>query len=163
MAETTTGRQSMMKIARATKRQADWVVRHRIEMFRSMGWSEDELEKTEPIVREFFAMAPNNDIDCYLVTEEGKIVGGCAVSILRMLPSYKNRTGLQAYLHNMYVEPDYRGKGIATALLEFILDTYTKRGIRRFTLHASEMGRPLYEHMGFEKSDNYYSKSIQDT
>jgi GNAT superfamily N-acetyltransferase len=131
-------------------------------MFRSMGWSEEELSKTEPIVREFLATSSGRGVDCYLAMEDDRVVGGCAVSVQRMLPSYKNRTGMQAYLHNMYVEPDYRGRGIATALLEYILDTYRKKGISRFALHASEMGRPLYERMSFEKSDNYYVKSFQD-
>lgn len=152
-----------MKIVRATKDEAEWVVRHRIEMFRSMGWTEEELKMTEPTVREFLASSSARDVDCYLATEDGKIVGGCAVSIQRVLPSYKNRMGLHAYLHNMYVEPDYRGRGIATALLEFILETYRKRGVDRFELHASEMGRPLYERMGFEKSDTYYVKSVRDS
>lgn len=152
-----------MKIVRATRGQADWIVRHRIEMFRSMGWSEEELKKSEPIIREYLAAPSARDVDCYLVMEDGKVVGGCAISVQHVLPSYRNRTGMHAHLHNMFVEPEYRRRGIATALLDFIIDTYRKRGVSRFELHASEMGRPLYERLGFEKSDTFYIKSFQDS
>lgn len=151
-----------MKIVRATRAQADWVVRHRIEMFRSMGWSDEELEKSEPIVREFLATPSARVIDCYLAMEDGKVIGGCAVSVQRVLPSYRNRTGMHAHLHNMFVESEYRRGGIATALLEFIIDTYRKKGVSRFELHASEMGKSLYERLGFVKSDTFYIKSFQD-
>jgi GNAT superfamily N-acetyltransferase len=130
-------------------------------MFRSMGWNEEELKQTESIVREFLSANSDGDIECYLAMEDRNVVGGCALSVQKMLPSSRNRTGLQAYLHNMYVEPEYRGRGIATALLTFIFELCQKRGIQRFSLHASEMGRPLYERIGFEKSDNYYVKTSQ--
>lgn len=150
-----------MKIVRATKSRADSVVRHRVEMFRSMGWSDQELERSEYIIRAFLRSPSAHGIDCYLALEDGKVLGGCAVSIQRTLPSYRNPSGLHAYLHNMYVEPEYRRRGIATALLEFIVETYRKKGVSRFELHATDMGRLVYERLGFEKSDNYYVKSFQ--
>lgn len=52
---------------------------------------------------------------------------------------------------NLYTHPDYRKKGIATKLLDLIIDEVKSRGIRIVTLETTEMGRPLYEKYGFVK------------
>ena len=41
-----------MEIVRATENDRDWILRHRVEMFRDMGMSEEGLTKTEEITRE---------------------------------------------------------------------------------------------------------------
>jgi len=125
-------------------------------MFRSMGWEEGDLLKTESVARQFLETSWSEELECYLAIEDDKVVGGCAVAVQRMLPSSRNPGGTQAYLHNMYVEEEYRGRGVATALLDHIFSVCRMRGIRRVTLHATDMGRPIYERMGFEMSDNYF-------
>ena len=145
-----------MKIEKAGTDQIRWIVRHRVEMLRSMGWAEEDLLKTELVVRQFLETSWTEELECYLAIEDGIVVGGCAVAVQKVLPSSRNPAGTQAYLHNMFVEPEYRRRGIATALLEHIVDVCRGRGILRLVLHATDMGRPIYERMGFEISDNYF-------
>jgi ribosomal protein S18 acetylase RimI-like enzyme len=47
------------------------------------------------------------------------------------------------------VEPDWRRRGVAEALMRAVLDVLALRGIRRIVLHASDDGRRLYERLGF--------------
>lgn len=129
-------------------------------MLRSMGWAEEDLQKTESVVRRFLETSWTEELECYLAVDDGTVVGGCAVAVQKVLPSNKNPAGTQAYLHNMFVEPEYRRRGIATALLEHIVDVCRRRGIKRFVLHATDMGRPIYERMGFEISDNYFVLAV---
>jgi GNAT superfamily N-acetyltransferase len=50
---------------------------------------------------------------------------------------------------NIYVEPDQRRSGIASLLMNTVLDFARSKGAASVTLHASQKGRPLYEKMGF--------------
>jgi GNAT superfamily N-acetyltransferase len=49
----------------------------------------------------------------------------------------------------MYVEPDYRRRGIARQLMNAILAWARDGRVARLVLHASQDGRHLYTAMGF--------------
>ncbi len=55
----------------------------------------------------------------------------------------------RGYVLNVFVEPEYRGRGLARALMELCVTEARSRGIRVVALHASDAGRPLYEKLGF--------------
>ncbi|MHA2242455.1 MAG: GNAT family N-acetyltransferase [Candidatus Thorarchaeota archaeon] len=142
---------------RAETKDGDWIIRHRIEMFRWMDFSEEDLIATEPLVREFLKGKWGDEIDFFLAVENDEVVGGCAVSYSQILPSHVNPTGKQAYLHNLYVEPEHRHKGFATKLINFVLDLCLKQGIRKINLHSTDMGQRIYDQAGFVKVENYYT------
>jgi ribosomal protein S18 acetylase RimI-like enzyme len=55
---------------------------------------------------------------------------------------------LRGYLLNVYVEPEYRKRGLAHELVERCMGEARRRGIRVVTLHSSQAGRPIYERFG---------------
>jgi ribosomal protein S18 acetylase RimI-like enzyme len=57
--------------------------------------------------------------------------------------------GPEAIVLNVYVEPAWRRRGVADALMRAVLDALAARGIQRVVLHASDEGRRLYERLGF--------------
>lgn len=58
--------------------------------------------------------------------------------------------GEVAWLAMMLVEPDLRGRGIGTALMQHGLAYLERQGVRSVRLDATPFGRPLYEKLGFE-------------
>jgi GNAT superfamily N-acetyltransferase len=50
---------------------------------------------------------------------------------------------------NVYTEPTWRGRGIARALMQALMDWADTAGCDRVLLHASDAGRPLYQSLGF--------------
>lgn len=50
---------------------------------------------------------------------------------------------------NVITVPRYRCRGIARRMMQKMLRWLEKQYIRRVTLHTSDMGRPLYEELGF--------------
>lgn len=82
------------------------------------------------------------------------IVGGAGVQLRSILPrprpgSDTLELGPEAIVLNVYVEPSWRRRGIADALMRTLLDELAVRDIRRVVLHASDDGRRLYERIGF--------------
>lgn len=59
----------------------------------------------------------------------------------------------RATILNVYTEPDYRRRGIARQIMETMIAWCRQQGFARVSLHASEHGRPLYESLGFEDSN----------
>ena len=57
--------------------------------------------------------------------------------------------GPEAIVLNVYVEPPWRRRGVAGALMRALLGALAARGVRRVVLHASAEGRRLYERLGF--------------
>ncbi|MFX0108870.1 MAG: GNAT family N-acetyltransferase [Candidatus Hodarchaeota archaeon] len=145
-----------MEIVAATKEDGKWIIHHRIEMFRSMGWSNNELDATRAAMEGFFEDRWDGNPACYLAMEGNEVVGGCAVAFYADLPSSKNKAGKSAYIMNMYIEPEFRGRGIGTSLLNRILNECKTRGIGKVALHDTEMSRSIYEKHGFSKCKNCY-------
>jgi GNAT superfamily N-acetyltransferase len=54
-----------------------------------------------------------------------------------------------AWIGMVLVLPECRGKGIGRRLMEHALEWLERRGIRQVKLDATDMGRPLYEKLGF--------------
>jgi ribosomal protein S18 acetylase RimI-like enzyme len=85
---------------------------------------------------------------------EPVIVGGAGVQLRTILPrprpgSDNLELGPEAIVLNVYVEPSWRRRGIADALMHALLQELAQRNVRRIVLHASDDGRRLYERLGF--------------
>ncbi len=148
-------------IIKASVDHKKWIIRHRVEMFRSMGWNEDDLQFTEQATREFLDESWDQAPITYLAMENNEVQGGCAVTFYKTYPSKHNPTGQDAYILNMFVEPQHRNKGAGTRLVKYILDICKTEGIGRVALHSAPMGIGIYESLGFEKVENYYRMIIQ--
>ena len=74
---------------------------------------------------------------------------------LRFRPSLYTGA-LDAYLEELYVLPERRGRGLGRALLEAVMDDARERGAKRIDLNTSEediAARGLYESAGFTNQE----------
>ena len=60
---------------------------------------------------------------------------------------------VRGYLLNFYVAPNARGRGIAKELVGLAVEECRRRGVHIATLHASTMGKPVYESLGWKESN----------
>jgi len=58
-----------------------------------------------------------------------------------------------AYIWGVYVQPAWRRRGVASALVGRAVKALSRAGYSRVYLHATEMGRPVYERAGFVPSN----------
>jgi ribosomal protein S18 acetylase RimI-like enzyme len=52
-------------------------------------------------------------------------------------------------IHQVGVDPNYQGQGIALALMQILIERCRVRGGEAITLQASVVGKPLYDRLGF--------------
>jgi ribosomal protein S18 acetylase RimI-like enzyme len=146
-----------MIVRRATDADIPLIIHHRIEMLQSMGYSESELNKVKLGVENYLRNDWDDSVKCYLVAIEDEVVGGCAVSIYSRLPSPRAPSVSKVgYIHNVFVEPEFRNKGIATELMKRTLTLCRKEGAFMVTLHDTNMSSGIYIRLGFKKVENYY-------
>ena len=132
------------------------LVRHRRLMFESMGQVDgarnDEMDRA---VASYLAEAlPSQDYLAWLaVTPAGEPVGSGGLKVISLPGSPLNPSGRYSYLMSVYVEPSHRRRGIARRLIEEMIAWSRESGITEVRLHASDMGRALYERMGFRAKD----------
>jgi GNAT superfamily N-acetyltransferase len=90
----------------------------------------------------------------WLATEEERPVGMVNLAVFERMPHAGVPDARWAYLANLWVEPDRRRRGVASALVTAALDWARGEGMERVVLNPSQMSRPLYEAFGFRPADD---------
>ena len=132
--------------------QLDLLVQTRIEVLRAANLlSRDvDMSEVEATSREYYREAlADGSHTAYLAFDDGAFVGAGGVSYYRVMPTFHNPSGRKAYIMNMYVRPACRRRGIATRMLDLLVEDAKRRGIQCISLEATDAGRPLYEKYGF--------------
>lgn len=140
----------------ATVEDAPILARHRASMFRDMLEVDEQgasvIENTS--IHHLEALVEAREYFGFLAEHEGRVIGGGGVWLRPLLPRPGTLQGsIEAYVLNVYTEPDHRRSGVARAMMQAILEWSRGRGVARVTLHASADGRPLYEELGFEPTN----------
>jgi GNAT superfamily N-acetyltransferase len=146
----------MIETRGATAGDAKLITAHRRGMFAAMGrGTEESLNEMcrtfEPWVTVRLADGRYLGWVAYC---EGRPVGSAGLWIMDWPPvPHDPASTSRGYLLNVFVEPDFRRQGLARSLLDGCIAEGRKRGIRILSLHASHVGRPLYERSGFAASN----------
>ena len=70
--------------------------------------------------------------------------------------SYAVSFGATGWIGNVAVNPDARGRGLGTAVSQAAMDWLRQAGVTTMLLTATEMGRPIYERLGFADDEVRY-------
>jgi GNAT superfamily N-acetyltransferase len=97
--------------------------------------------------REFYQLRRAGRIDGWIAECDGAIVGSTYAVFWQRLP-YPG-SSRHAEIAGVFVEPAYRGRGIASELVRETLGAAQAMGVRKIVLHATERTRALYERFGF--------------
>jgi len=132
------------------------ILHHRRAMFEEMGFQDTAvLDRVESLSREYFSEALRSGKYRGWIAEElnGQIVGGGGI-VLADWPGYPGENhAARAWIVNMYTEPGARRRGVAKRLMQAMIEWCRIKGFRAVSLHASSAGRPLYETMGFQPTN----------
>ena len=86
---------------------------------------------------------------------DGLPLATAMVTLQPWLPHPRYPTGTRPYYHSVWTDPAHRGHGLARRLTESAIEWARQRGHLTFVLHASEMGAPIYERLGFTQSNEW--------
>ena len=84
-----------------------------------------------------------------IASVNGEMAGSGGVCFQEEMPSSDNPCGRCAYLMNIYVRPDYRGRGVARRIVRWLVGQALAQGISKIYLETSDVARKLYADLGF--------------
>ena len=137
------------------------IAHHRAEMFRDIHGL-DDAQCAVMLVESRKAIEPLLASGDYLgwfaspTIEPTRVVGGVGIRLRAALPSANRRdgppqvtVGQQGLIVNVYVEHEWRRRGIAALLMRRLLSDIHSLELASVVLHASPDGRALYRSLGF--------------
>jgi ribosomal-protein-alanine N-acetyltransferase len=116
---------------------------------------------TNPWTRQMYAWELQNRSVCHIYVvrmHECEVAGFCAFWLVLD----------EIHINNVALRPQFRGRGIGTALLRHVLAEARRLGARRATLEvraSNEAARRLYERLGFYVAAtrrDYYTNPVED-
>jgi len=127
------------------------LVAYRRAMFESMGMQDKPALSAmcEAMSLYLLAALPSGEYRGWVAVAGSEVMASGGVVIQRLPPSPRNMDGRQGYIMNIYTAPAWRRRGVATDIVQAILDYLRQVGVPVATLHATDAGRPVYEHLGF--------------
>ena len=149
----------MLETRTATAADAKLITDHRRRMFVDAGRADNQVlavmaRNFEPWVSK--AIEDGKYIG-WLMTDGDRVVAGAGLMLLDWAPHPLDpRSTQRGYLLNVYVEPEYRRKKLASHLIEHALAEARRRKIRVVALHSTEEGRALYESNGFRRTNEMF-------
>lgn len=145
-----------MTIRETNSDDLEEILRHRRLMFFDMGHPDEILDtavrSTRPYMKRY--LADGSYRGWFAVAHDGRVAAGVGLLITPLVSGPLAPENVhRAYLLNVYTYPEYRRRGLGRELTQKAIDYCRAGGFKVLWLHASKYGRPLYESMGFESTN----------
>jgi len=106
---------------------------------------------------ELFELLSQDRMAAWLLIEYG-VATGCACALFWNRLPYPT-SSLHAEIAGVYVVPSLRRRGYATELVREAVANARARGVRKITLSPTEVGRSIYERLGFNNETHMAIRS----
>ncbi len=143
-----------------TEEYLDRIIEMRIsqmtEEYTSVGKKVPEDVDLKKALRDFYVknLAAGTYVS-WLAFDGDRIVGTSGMSFAEKPPYFSCPSGKLGILSSMYTDPDYRRMGIATRLLDRVVNEAREYGCGTIYITASDMGVKLYTAYGFVHNGNF--------
>lgn len=132
------------------------IIAQRRHMYQDMGYT--DRARIEAMEAEFGLWLHDHLEDghyrnWFVLGADGEIAAGAGLWLVDWPPQMMDFAPYRGYIMNVYTEPGCRKRGLARDLVETILKWCREQGIYVVSLHASECGRPVYESLGFQPTN----------
>jgi ribosomal protein S18 acetylase RimI-like enzyme len=135
----------------------DLICRHREDMFRASnapGRSDESLRAMTASFRVWIEpRLRDGSYFGYIVEDDGAAVAGIGLMIIDWPPHPLHpNEDKRGYVLNVFVDPSHRKRGLAKMLMSLGEAEIARRGVSFAILHATRMGRLLYEQTGWTQT-----------
>lgn len=143
----------------ATYADIDELVRLRIAYMKDDFGSVSEYEKEcmEKQLPDYFNRKLGDELIAFVAKDGDRIVSVAYLHIIEMPANSILLNGIYGEVLSVFTEPEYRGRGLCTSLMQNLIDYGKKRGLGRVDLSATKEGYPIYVKLGFVEKEHRYT------
>ena len=143
-------------IREGTLADAETIVRHRREMFFDMGTQDPAvLDEMADSFRPWLAekISKREYLSWFAIAENSSVAAGAGLWLMNWPPGLYTVEPWRGNILNVYTEHGHRRRGLARKLVTAATEWCAANGVPLVILHASDQGRPLYEALGFQPTN----------
>ncbi|MBN1143305.1 MAG: GNAT family N-acetyltransferase, partial [Bacteroidales bacterium] len=102
----------------------------------------------------YFTKALNDNSFIGIIAEQGDRVIGSGGMVIQEIPGhFKIPTGKLGYILNIFTIAEFRALGIASAIVDMLVEEARRLNLDKVYLHASAAGIEIYRKKGFVEPD----------
>jgi len=109
-------------------------------------------------LREYFPRHMGSGFVAWLAEADGGVAAVAFLAIAEMPANPSFITGKTGTVLNVLTYPQYRRQGVATQLIERLIEEGRAQKLSYIKLSATEAGKPLYEKLGFMAEQSHYTE-----
>lgn len=132
----------------------------RLEMLRVVNDLSDEYRYDEQFVAYSRKYFEEGDQTTVIALDGDEVIGCASMSYIWIMPTFSHPSGKRAHLMNVYTRENHRRQGISKHMVSMLIDEAKEKGATEISLDATDMGRPLYESLGFVASESCMVMSL---
>lgn len=154
----------MIQIRKATDADINALIKARCKTMREVCGFCDDYEFSAGFMEATKEYFMNGDGTTVIAIDDScepsQIVGNATLCYINLMPTFSHPSGKRAHLMNVHVEKDFRRKGIAHKMIEFLEAEAKKRSVTEISLDATDEGWKLYETMGWHINNEAMVKDL---
>lgn len=143
-----------MKVRKLGKEDMDLLIKIRMDyLFAEKGvFSEEEVQDIRKKLEEYFTKYLNKGFIAMIAENENEVLATAFMSMVERPPLIAFSSYLVGTVYNVFTYPQYRGRGIATKVMNELLSEAKLLGVVAVDLMSTEKGKSLYKNLGFQVS-----------
>ena len=143
-----------MTIRLAAPDDIDNYIRVRFDYFAAEGWTaaDDMKADIRAQMTNYYKAHLNKDFYAAFAEADGAVASTAFLTISEMPANIFTPTGKYGTILNVLTYSEHRRKGYSTRVLKLLIQKAKEENLSRLQLSASEMGKPVYERLGFKPS-----------
>ncbi|MGN1304470.1 MAG: GNAT family N-acetyltransferase [Oscillospiraceae bacterium] len=143
-----------IKYRKLTEKEVDRFIEMRIDQLREEG-AKEEFD-LRPSLKDYYERhLKDGTFVSWLAVDSGEIIGTSGMSFVEKPPYFGCPSGRIGLLSSMFTDSRYRRMGIATELLNRVVEEARNYGCGTVQITASDMGVKLYTAYGFVHNGNF--------
>lgn len=143
-----------MKVRKLGKEDIDLLIKIRMDyLFAEKGvFSDEEVQDIRKKLEEYFTKYLNKGFIAMIAENENEVLATAFMSMVERPPLIAFSSYLVGTVYNVFTYPQYRGRGIATKVMNELLSEAKLLGVVAVDLMSTEKGKSLYKNLGFQVS-----------
>ena len=143
-----------MEIRMIRPDEADKLVQARLDFFRIFypDWTAGDAATEEAMaarLKRYYGEQLGRGLEVAAALDNGRIVSTASLVVIEKIPMPSAPNGRIGEVLNVMTYPEYGRRGLATRVMELLMEKAADMGLERIDLLASDEGETLYAKLGF--------------